>query len=225
MIAPQLRPDGSAKVGGLYRGSRPIGEGPQQLKALGVDVVIDLQDRLAHTKPAFGFNESKEIPAAGMEYVRKPINPVLGVKPEHLQDILDTIESYRAQGKTVYIHCMAGEDRTGFVAAFHRVMIEHWSPESAHAEWLEHGYHPRLFYSLDTYFRQQLGMKMTLLDRTLGRWINHNSFHQTPIVDPRRLELLQSGKPFAQVARKTGPSTLSLARAIVTHIPAATSRR
>jgi protein tyrosine/serine phosphatase len=185
----------------LYRGARPQAPGVEELKKLGIDLVIDLQDTLIHVVRPEKFDEKAAVEAAGMQYLSKPINPVLGVKPDRIQNILDRIEEARTKGLKVYIHCLAGQDRTGFVAAFHRVKVEGWEPERAHAEWLRYGYHPHVFFALDTYFRAQVGIRPSLLNRTLGRLVDRKSFEKPPIVDPNKVARLRASPPHAPDAQ------------------------
>jgi len=50
------------------------------------------------------------------------------------------------QERTIYLHCKSGVDRTGFICAVYRMVIQGWSFEDAHKEWVKLGRHPWFFW-------------------------------------------------------------------------------
>lgn len=87
----------------------------ERLLSAGVDAFVDL------TQPGELAPYDMHLPLH-IDHVRKPI-PDHGT-PEyawHMQEILETLDSLLARGKTVYLHCRAGIGRTGTVVACHLI--------------------------------------------------------------------------------------------------------
>ena len=60
---------------------------------------------------------------------------------EQIVEAMDILESQLAKGKTVYLHCTVGEDRTGLLAGLFRMKNHNWSAKEAfHLEMCENGY-------------------------------------------------------------------------------------
>ena len=118
----------------LDRGAQPTTEGYQRLRELGVKTVITF--RSAHSPRA-------QIEAAGMTSVEIPLSAnLLGAKPPgdgEIQRFFDVVLDPERQ--PVFIHCMAGKDRTGTMAALYRIEIDGWSPEEAAEEMRLFGFH------------------------------------------------------------------------------------
>lgn len=133
-----LLPDASgvayaAKVApGLYRGGVPDEAGVRWLRSIGVKTVINL--RHFH-----GDGEGELVRAAGMRYVRIPIESTDAPKPEQVAEFLRIVTDPEAQ--PVYFHCLHGVDRTGAMAAIYRMQVEHWSNTDALTEMEHFGAH------------------------------------------------------------------------------------
>lgn len=137
----------------LYRGAQPTPEGYRQLKQLGVKTVINL--RHLHSSKA-------DIEAAGMTCIELPLSADLfGSEPptdEKIQKFFDVVLDPARQ--PVYIHCMAGKDRTGTMAALYRIEIDGWSPEEAAEEMRLFGFH--------TYYRDLARFVAAYRSRGIG---------------------------------------------------------
>jgi hypothetical protein len=49
--------------------------------------------------------------------------------------------------KPILVHCQHGADRTGFMVAIYRIVIEDWSKEAAECELLNGGYNASRFFA------------------------------------------------------------------------------
>lgn len=118
----------------FYRGAQPTTEGYRRLRELGVKTVISF--RSAHSPRA-------DIEAAGMACVEIPLSAnILGASPprdEEIQRFFDVVLDPERQ--PVFIHCLAGKDRTGTMAALYRIEVDGWSPEEAAQEMMRFGFH------------------------------------------------------------------------------------
>ena len=109
----------------LYRGGKPKGEGYQRLKDLGIHTVVDL--RVLDT-------ESREVLSRGMDYVHIPMRPNHPSDEEVLQ-FLRVLQSN--ENRITFVHCTKGGDRTGFMIAAYRIILQGVDKEEAIAEMTE----------------------------------------------------------------------------------------
>jgi protein-tyrosine phosphatase len=123
VVAPQV----------LWRGERPTQPDAKWLLEQNVGTVISLQldDRRAFeaVTPAANYVHS-------VAYFQVPgFNPFQILRPARLDEHLALfLAIVKASPKPVYVHCRAGVDRTGVLAAAYRVLIDGASPEEAVAE-------------------------------------------------------------------------------------------
>lgn len=110
-----------------YRGARPKeGKGQfEALKALGVDTVIDLQDR----PRAY---EKIEAEAAGLKYINIPMADGDYPDPAHIEEFL-RLANDPATG-VFYAHCAGGRHRTGITGAAYRMTKYGWNYDQAYKE-------------------------------------------------------------------------------------------
>lgn len=122
----------------IYRGPRP-----DNLFNLRVDYHIDTLIDLEA-----GFYDltkcgAMQFPADfGMAYYHIPCSDFV---PPSKQCVFKCLDLMR-QDRVVYIHCLSGVDRTGFVCAVYRMKVQRWSFEDAVAEWKKIGRHPWYFW-------------------------------------------------------------------------------
>lgn len=147
MAAPELRPDKWAHsvIGAhldnlyqvspdLYRAEQPGREDMADLKALGIQTLMNLREY--HDDGDFfdkaGFTRLHHPMAAG------------SVRAEDLVIVLRQIHQAR---KPVLVHCWHGSDRTGFVVAGYRLVFQGWSKADAIDELRRggFGYHERTY--------------------------------------------------------------------------------
>jgi protein tyrosine/serine phosphatase len=127
----------------LYRGAQPLDEGFAELKAMGVDTVVNL--RSLHS-------DRDHTQALGLGYVHIRENAW------HLEDE-DVIAFLRAvtnpKNGTIFVHCQHGADRTGTMIAAYRIVVQGWRKRAAIREMTEGGYgFHAIWKNLVTYVRQ-----------------------------------------------------------------------
>jgi protein tyrosine phosphatase (PTP) superfamily phosphohydrolase (DUF442 family) len=136
----------------LYRGGQPSRDGFDELKKLGVQIVVNLRDDNADT-------EHSLVTAAGLEYVTIPWNcrhPANALAARFLEVLRENPQ------KKVFVHCHAGVDRTGLMIAVYRMTEQGWTPEQAGDEMRDFGFnfiHRSWCHALESYeqnFPQQL---------------------------------------------------------------------
>ena len=109
----------------LYRGGVPDAEGVQWLASQGIRTVVNL--RHYH-----GDSEGELVRAAGMSYVRIPLESTDAPTEAQLEQFFDVVTD--AEAAPVYVHCLHGVDRTGTMIALYRMEMEGWSNSDALAE-------------------------------------------------------------------------------------------
>ncbi len=136
----------------LYRGGQPSKDGFDELKKLGVQVVVNLREDNTEV-------ERSLVTAAGLEYVAIPWNchhPANSLAARFLQILRENRE------KKIFVHCYAGVDRTGLMIAAYRMAEQGWLPEQASDEMRNFGFnfiHRSWCHALEAYeesFPQQL---------------------------------------------------------------------
>jgi atypical dual specificity phosphatase len=99
----------AAPVGApLYLGGLPLPWHIVALRAAGVRAVVNCCDEFG------GWNELYE--SLGIEQLRVPTTDYMDVSAVHLRKAVAFIDSNRARGRGVYVHCKAGVGRAGSVA-------------------------------------------------------------------------------------------------------------
>ena len=109
----------------FYRGAQPKKEDYQALKALGINTVIDLQEKPKdYEKPM--------VEALGMRYVNIPMVDKEYPKQEWVDAFLKVVND-PTTGK-FYVHCAGGRHRTGAMGAVYRYTKYGWSYDQVYAE-------------------------------------------------------------------------------------------
>jgi protein-tyrosine phosphatase len=123
----------------IYRGPRP--EGLSILRRdYHIDTIIDLE--LGVYELAFN-REAMEYPADfGMAYYHMPCSDWFPPRSQFVWKCLRLME----QDRVIYLHCLSGVDRTGFVVAAYRMVVQGWLLEAAVKEWKELGRHSWFFW-------------------------------------------------------------------------------
>src|ERR1700732_3360087 len=106
----------------FYRGAQPKAEDFKELKALGIQTVIDLRDDpMSYEKGA--------VEALGMRYVNIPMSDSSYPKEESINTFLKVVND-PTTGK-FYAHCAGGRHRTGVVGAVYRFTVKQWNYDKA----------------------------------------------------------------------------------------------
>jgi tyrosine-protein phosphatase SIW14 len=117
---------------GIYRGGQPDAQGVEWLDELGIKTVINL--RHYH-----GDTEGERVRAAGMRYVRIPLESTDPPTDAQVRQFLSIVND--PEQHPVYIHCLHGVDRTGAMLAVYRIREQGWNNGDALAEMEHFGAH------------------------------------------------------------------------------------
>ena len=120
----------------FYRGAQPTVEGYKELKAFGINTVIDLR------KDAEPYSKST-VESLGMKYVNIPMTGWT-TKDSSVDEFLKVV-SDPATGK-FYVHCAAGKHRTGLVGAIYRLDKDGWDYDTAYQEMKNYEYYSGMFH-------------------------------------------------------------------------------
>lgn len=110
----------------LYRGAQPRDLGYQQLKNLGVNIVVDLRN----TGP--DAPERIVVEGFGMRYVRLATSAFFGPSDNQVASFLKLLRDNPKQ--KIFVHCYYGDDRTGVMIAAYRMAEQHWTADQAYNE-------------------------------------------------------------------------------------------
>ena len=124
----------------IYRGPRP--ENLEVLRReLHVDTIISLQS--GWYQLAYEDRYERQFPADfGIKHYDLGSSDIWPPEPWVVEKALSLMQ----QDRVIYLHCLSGVDRTGFIAAVYRMRVQGWSFESAVAEWKNIGRHPWFFW-------------------------------------------------------------------------------
>jgi len=112
----------------LYRGAQPTAEGMRELKAMGIKAVVDL--RALHS-------DRDEIGDLGLASENIPMQPWHA----ETEDVVRFLKIATDKSRTpVFVHCLHGSDRTGFICAAYRIVVCGWTKEEAIREMKEGGF-------------------------------------------------------------------------------------
>jgi tyrosine-protein phosphatase SIW14 len=134
----------------LWRGSQPTEEGFRNLEREGVKTVIDL--RYFHDD----YDDFSMLGGTQLKYLRIPMH---AWNPDQAQLIVLMKVLERTlkdpDSSPVFVHCAAGEDRTGYSIATYRMVFDGWTPNDAIVEMFDFGFNaiwfrnPTFLESLD----------------------------------------------------------------------------
>ena len=110
----------------FYRGGRPKQKDFADLKALGIQTVIDLTDNTPQ--------ERAYVEAQGMRYVNIAIPDKQDPTDAQITEFLKVVND-PATGK-FYVHCAGGRHRTGVMGAVYRFNNYHWNFDQVYQEML-----------------------------------------------------------------------------------------
>jgi tyrosine-protein phosphatase SIW14 len=115
----------------LSRGGQPDQEGFEELKKMGIDIVVDTRSNRSNQS-----SEAKQVNKLGMKYV-----PLSWHCPFPHDEVFAKFLKLMRENpdKKVFVHCRLGDDRTGMMIAAYR-MAEGWSADDAMLEMKAFGF-------------------------------------------------------------------------------------
>lgn len=138
----------------VLRGSQPDGEALLMLKKAGVKLVVNLRHHSKNApSPASTYSffrrhsdddeideERETADRLGLRFVNISLD---GVNAPSLADIDKFVALFEdKENIPMYVHCLHGRERTGFMLAAYRMKIESWTVEQAYKEMLQQGFDP-----------------------------------------------------------------------------------
>lgn len=118
----------------LWRGPRPTSY--QELRDQGFDMVIDLESGIYQT-----FHDDEYEKELSLRFgIQQIVIPCSDITPPRLDQVAKFLDAINYAHK-VYVHCLHGNDRTGFMCAVFRMRIQNWSYVQAEQEMFDLGFH------------------------------------------------------------------------------------
>ena len=118
----------------FFRGGQPKENDYQQLAALGIKTVIDLQDQPTSY-------EKQSVEALGMKYVNIPMSDKDYPETVKIDQFLKLVDD-PSTGK-FYVHCAGGRHRTGVMGAVYRFNRYNWNYDQVYAEMKKYDFYTR----------------------------------------------------------------------------------
>ncbi|MDD3014777.1 MAG: dual specificity protein phosphatase family protein [Candidatus Gastranaerophilales bacterium] len=136
----------------VSRGAQPKNESQfKWLKEQGYGVVINFRTLFVR---GLKFDEKQIVENLGMNYDNIPIISADGPLKEDIRKFFNIIKIAKKTGKKVFIHCMAGQDRTGIMSALYKIKNNLDSVDNCIREMLDMGHHDRMFPDLIPQLRE-----------------------------------------------------------------------
>jgi protein tyrosine phosphatase (PTP) superfamily phosphohydrolase (DUF442 family) len=121
----------------LYRGAQPRAAGFQELKKLGISIVVDLRN--TGDKET---SEQRAVESLGMRHVSIPTSAFFGPTDNQVATFLQLLHDN--PDKKVFVHCYFGDDRTGVMIGTYRIAEDHWTADQAYNEMRTFHFHRHL---------------------------------------------------------------------------------
>ena len=137
--------------GRFYRGAQPDESDYKDLKALGIQTVIDLTDHPTSY-------EKRDVEVLGMRYVSIPMSDSSYPKEEQINTFLK-LAGDPATGK-FFVHCAGGRHRTGVMGAVYRFNVNHWNFDQVYAEMKDYDFYTRFGHGDLKTFVEDYAQKM-----------------------------------------------------------------
>ena len=118
----------------FFRGAQPKENQYQELAALGITTVIDLQDDPTSY-------EKSNVEALGMKYINIPMSDSRYPESAKIEQFLKLVDD-PTTGK-FYVHCAGGRHRTGVMGAVYRFNHYNWNYDQVYAEMKKYDFYTR----------------------------------------------------------------------------------
>ncbi len=152
---------------GVFRGPHPEEADLRELSGMGIRTVLSLEDN-----PAVVAEEDRSCQSLNINFVNIPLSEIAPPSPSALKQAVSVIQQYRDGG--IYIHCRRGVDRTGYVIASFRMLVDRYELDTAYKECCDHG-HSKLIY-----FFWKNSLKRIWRDALLSEIVNYNPDRTLP---------------------------------------------
>jgi tyrosine-protein phosphatase SIW14 len=144
-----------------YRGAQPEKGDYEDLAAMGVKTIIDLQREGEAS-------EQGMVEAAGMKFYRIPMSDKEPPPPEQVAEFLKLVNNPANQ--PVFVHCKGGRHRTGAMTAVYRMTHDQWAADRAWQEMrdfdFEHGYGHGALKEYVYYYSKQMARDRAVVVNT-----------------------------------------------------------
>ena len=114
-----------------YRGAQPKSRDYDDLAAMGVKTIVDLQEDGER-------NEQQSVEAAGMKFYRIGLSDSSWPSSEKAAQFVKIVNDPANQ--PVFVHCHGGRHRAGIMTAIYRMTHDGWSADRAYAEMKQYGF-------------------------------------------------------------------------------------
>jgi len=118
----------------FFRGGQPKEGEYQELAALGITTVIDLQDDPTNY-------EKRDVEALGMKYINIPMSDTRYPESAKIEQFLKLVNE-PSTGK-FFVHCAGGRHRTGVMGAVYRFNHYNWNYDQVYAEMKKYDFYTR----------------------------------------------------------------------------------
>ncbi len=124
---------------GVFRGPHPQESDLYELSRMGIRTVLSLEDN-----PTVVAEEENVCRSLNINFVNVPLSELFPPSPGDLERAVSVIRQNRNHG--IYIHCRRGIDRTGYVIASFRMLVEKYALDTAYKECCDHGHSPLVYF-------------------------------------------------------------------------------
>lgn len=124
---------------GVFRGPHPQESDLYELSRMGIKTVLSLEDN-----PEVVAEEENVCRSLNINFVNVPLSELFPPSPGNLKQAVSVIRQNRNHG--IYIHCRRGIDRTGYVIASFRMLVEKCALDTAYKECCDHGHSPLVYF-------------------------------------------------------------------------------
>jgi len=127
---------------GIYRGALPGIEGLRYLKSKGIKTILTLDGNRSAVEEEIAYGAAIGLPVVSvpMSFFWRPRTRTVNAALAVLNDL---------SLRPIFVHCHAGQDRTGLIVGLQRVERQGWDPHKAYDEMTKYGFHPELFLLKD----------------------------------------------------------------------------
>lgn len=138
----------------VLRGGQPDEDGLQLLKNAGVRLVVSLRHHSKNSTvqtSSYSFfrrhtdddeidEEEKTCDRLGLKFMNISLD---GISAPNFADIDRFVEVFEDETNLpIYVHCLHGRERTGFMLAAYRIKVQKWTADEAYKEMLQQGFDP-----------------------------------------------------------------------------------